>query len=77
MKNGVGSTTLRARLFQNGTEIDAAPTYAYTYTWTRWQNNAMDPNWAGAGISTKTGKEVSIGTLDVDSKTMFKCEVSK
>lgn len=77
LKNGVGSTTLRARLFQNGAEIDSAPTYAYTYTWTRWQNNVMDANWGGVGISTKTGKEVSVGSVDVDSKTTFKCEVSK
>lgn len=77
LKNGAGTSTLRARLFQNGNEIDTAPTYIYTYTWTRWQNNTLDANWAGAGVSTKTGKEISIGPTDVDVKTMFKCEVSK
>lgn len=77
LKNGLGTTTLRARLWQNGVEIDTVAAYAYTYTWTRWQNNAMDANWAGAGVSTKTGKEIVITTADVDSKTMFKCEVSK
>ena len=75
LKNGVGTTTLRARLFQNGAEIDAAPTYAYTYTWSRWQNNAMDASWGTAG--SKTGKEITVGTADVDNKTMFKVEVSK
>ena len=75
LKNGVGTTTLRARLFQNGSEIDAGPTYAYTYTWTRWQNNAQDAAWGTAGI--KLGKEVGIGPADVDTKTMFKVEVSK
>lgn len=77
LKNGAGTSTLRARLFQNGAEIDSAPTYIYTYTWTRWQNNALDANWAGAGVSTKVGKEINIGPTDVDVKTMFKCEVSK
>lgn len=75
LKNGIGTTTLRARLWQNGVEIDTVAAYAYTYTWTRWQNNALDGAWGGTG--SKLGKEVTIGTADVDSKTMFKCEVSK
>ena len=72
LKNGLGSTVLKARLWQNGVEIDTAPTYAYTYSWTRWQDNALDAAWG-----TKTGKEITVGSVDVDSKTMFKCEVSK
>lgn len=75
LKNGVGTMTLTARLWQNGVEIDTVPTYAYTYTWGRWENNALVTTWGTSGY--KTGKTLAIGTDDVNSKTMFKCEVSK
>lgn len=74
LKNGTGTTTLKARLFQNGDEIDTAGT-TYTYTWTRWQNNTMDSTWGTSG--TKVAKSITVGTADVDGKTMFKVEVSK
>lgn len=74
LKNGVGSTTLKARLYQNGEEIDSGGT-GYTYKWSKWQNNAMVPNFGGASNAYKTGKSLSVGSADVDNTTTFKVEV--
>ncbi len=74
LKNGVGSTTLTARLFRNGEEIDTGGT-GYTYKWSKWQNNVMDPNFGGTGQAYKTGKTLSVGSSDVDKVTTFKVEV--
>lgn len=68
LKNGLGSTDLSARLFQNGTEIDLGGT-TYTYKWTKWENNAMDPNFGG------TGKTLTVGNSDVNIKSTFKVTV--
>ncbi|XAG97657.1 tail protein [Enterococcus phage VRE9_4] len=74
LKNGVGSTTLKARLYQNGEEIDSGGT-GYTYKWSKWQNNAMVPNFGGTSNAYKTGKSLSVGSADVDNTTTFKVEV--
>lgn len=74
-KNAQGSSSLTARLFQQGVEIDMAGT-AYTYQWTKWENNIMDANFGGSGVSYKTGKTLSVGGSDVNSTTTFKVEVS-
>lgn len=74
IKNGAGSTTLTARLFRNGEEIDVGGTQ-YNYKWTKWQDNAMVPNFGGTGISFKTGKSLAVGSADVNLKTTFKAEV--
>ena len=73
-KNGVGSTTLNARLFQNGEEIDIAGT-KYTYKWSKWENNTMNPTFGGTGNAYKTGKTLAIGSSDVNGTSTFKCEV--
>lgn len=73
-KNGNGSTTLKARLWQNGNEIDSAGSI-YTYKWTKWVNNAMVSNFGGSGISFKSGKSLSVGSSDVDYTATFKVEV--
>lgn len=73
-KNGDGSTTLKARLIQNGEEIDTAGT-AYIYKWYKWKNNVMDPNFGGTGIAFKTGKTLPVGNADVDVTATFIVEV--
>lgn len=73
-KNGVGSTTLTARLFRNGEEIDAGGT-SYTYKWSKWQGGSMVSNFGGTGNPYKTGKTLSVGSADVDITTTFKVEV--
>ena len=75
IKNGSGSTTLTARVFRNGEEIDTGET-AYTYKWSKWQNNAMNANFGGTGNAYKTGKTLSVGSSDVNAVTTFKVEVS-
>ncbi|PKL28555.1 MAG: hypothetical protein CVV46_06155 [Spirochaetae bacterium HGW-Spirochaetae-2] len=73
-KNGIGTTTLKAKLFQNGAEIDAGGT-GYTYTWTVLNKDGSARNFADASAS-KTGKTISVGTSDVDVKSTFVCTVS-
>jgi len=73
-KNGVGSTTLSAVLFQHGEEIDSGGT-AYTYTWTITDKNG-DARTFDGGASTKTGKSISVSTADVDVKSTITCTVS-
>jgi hypothetical protein len=75
IKNGVGSTTLTARVFQNGEEVDTGGT-GYTYKWSKWQNNVVVGNFGGTGNPYKTGKTLTVGSSDVDKVTTFKVEVS-
>ena len=73
-KNGVGTSTLKAKLFQNGAEIDSAGT-GYTYTWSVLNKDGTARNFADAS-ATKTGKTISVGTADVEVKSTFVCTVS-
>ena len=70
-KNGVGSSTLLCRLFQNGTEVDADGT-GHTY---KWYRRDKDGNALDSGAVFATGKSVAIDGDDVDIKTTFTCEV--
>lgn len=75
-KNGVGSTTLTARLFQAGSEIDSAGT-KYTYKWFKYdKNGTLSPNFGGTGVSHKTGKTLNVGDADVDVKATFSVEIA-
>lgn len=74
-KNGAGSTTLKARLFQAGVEIDSAGT-KYTYKWYKYDKDSeLVPDFGGSGTNYKTGKTLSVGASDVDVKSTFKVEV--
>ena len=67
-KNGQGSTTLTVVCYQAGVEIDSAG--AGTYTWTKYdKDGAVDTSWGTNG--SKTGKTLSVGTDDVDTKATF------
>ncbi len=70
-KNGVGSSTLLCRLFQNGAEVDADGT-GHTY---KWYRRDKDGNALDSGAVFATGKSVAIDGDDVDVKTTFTCEV--
>ena len=66
-KNNQGSTTLIAKLFKGGQEIDVYEPYEYTYTW----RDANDSSWSSPGKTlTVTADEVSF------SRTYI-CDVSK
>jgi len=74
-KQGVGSTTLKAVLNQNGMEVDTAGT-KYTYKWYKYdQNGTKVTAWGGTGIDFKTGKTLAIGGADVDVKATFIVEI--
>lgn len=76
LKNGAGATTLKARLLQNGKEIDDGDGgTAYTYTWYKWENNES-VNFKG-GAASKTGKTLSVGSEEVNSTATFIVEVTK
>lgn len=70
-KNGEGSSTLTAKLFQGGTEVDSDGT-GYTYTWKKYLNDGtLDNDWS------KTGKVISVSSTDVDIKSTFEVTVTK
>jgi hypothetical protein len=73
-KNGVGSSTLTAKLYQAGAEIDSAGT-GHTYTWNIFDQNGTLSTFNG-GASTKTGKSITVGDLDVNVKATFQVTVS-
>ena len=75
-KNGVGSTTLTAKVFQAGAEIDAGGSI-YTYKWYKYNKDAvLDANFGGAGVAFKTGKTLAVGDSDVDIKATFLVDIS-
>jgi len=71
-KNGQGSTTLTAVVYQAGSEIDS--TGDGTYTWTKYnKDGAIDTSWGTSG--KKTGKTLSVSNTDVTTKATFMVEV--
>lgn len=71
-KNGQGSTTLTAVVYQAGSEIDS--TGDGTYTWTKYnKDGAIDTTWGTSG--KKTGKTLSVSNMDVTTKATFMVEV--
>jgi len=73
-KNGVGSTNLTAKLYQNGAEIDSAGS-GYTYTWTITDKDGTARTFADDS-SSKTGKTIAVGTSDVDVKSTITCTIT-
>lgn len=74
-KNGVGATTLKARVFRAGEELDIEGT-KYTYKWFKYDKNGnLDPNFGGSGINFKSGKSLNVGDADVDVKGTFSVEI--
>lgn len=65
-RNNTGETTLTARLFKAGQEIDTVAPYDYTYTWTR----SLDDDWSFVGKSLK------VTANDVDFSRTYICNIS-
>lgn len=63
-KNGIGATTLTARLFQDGAEIDDIAPYQYTYIWTD-------------GTDSWPGKTLDVSAENVNFSRTYVCNVSK
>lgn len=76
-KNSSGSTTLKARLYRKGEELDAdGSSKIYTYKWSkRDKNGTLDANFGGSGNQYKTGKSISVSASDISDKATFFCEV--
>lgn len=77
--NGQGSTVLTARLFRGGVEIDpvaqSGGTQEYTYKWYKYDSSgSLVNNWGGTGVNYKLGKQLTVGSNDVDGKATFRCE---
>ena len=66
-KNNQGSTTLIAKLFKGGKEIDAYEPYEYTYVW----KDANDSSWS------REGKTLTVTANDVNFSRTYVCDVSK
>ena len=76
-KNGRGTTVLRARLFQAGAEVDAAGNSGFVYKWYKYdQNGNLVTNFGGTN-NYKTGKSITVGDGDVDSKATFQVEIER
>ena len=68
-KNGSGSSTLTAVVYQNGREV----TSGLTYSWTKLnQDGSADSTW-----TAMTTKSITIGSADVSTKATFICTVTK
>lgn len=74
-RNGEGSSTLKAVVYQAGYEVDALGT-EYTYKWYKYDKDGnLDPNFGGTGISYKTGKTLNVTKEDVDEKSTFQVTI--
>lgn len=74
-KNGVGSTTLRANVYQGGSEIDVDGSL-YPCKWYKYdKNGSLVTDFGGAGVDYKTGKTLAVGDSDVDVKATFRVEI--
>lgn len=70
IKNNGNDVDVKAVLFRNGEELDAAGTI-YSYTWKLW-------NAAGSSVAkTYTGKSITVARADVTGKGVLMCEVAK
>lgn len=66
-RNNTGSTTLTARLFKAGIEIDQYAPYDYIYTW----SDANDSTWS------YNGKNLVVMAEDVNFSRTYICDISK
>lgn len=75
-KNGIGSTTLSADLFQNGAQL--ASVSGYTFKWYKYDNSGtLVTGFGGTGVDFKTGQTLAVGSADVDVKATFRCVAEK
>ena len=79
--NGTGSTTVGARVWQNGTKIEDETTPAasvkFTYTWTKLDKDGKPQNWSGQTSNVKTGNPITVLAEEVNTKTTLICEIQK
>lgn len=75
-KNGVGSTTLTAKVFRAGVDITANYSAA-NFKWYQYdKDGVINVNFGGTGINFKTGLTLAVGDADVTVKATFMVELS-
>lgn len=79
--NGTGSTTVGARVWQNGEKIEDENTTAasmkFTYTWTKLDKDGKSQNWSGQTSNVKMGNPITVLAEEVSTKTTLICEIQK
>jgi len=74
-KNDTGTSTLTARVYRDGVEIDTGGT-ELTYTWTMADQDGVNVASAGAITFPKTGKTLTVTHDMINVKGTFFCEIS-
>lgn len=74
-KNNTGSTTLTAKVYQDGEEIDSAGTNL-TYTWTMTDKDGEPVTTVGTTTFPKTGKTLNVTHDMIEVKGTFFCSIS-
>lgn len=79
--NGTGSTSLFARVWQRGVQIETESTETasrkFSYTWHKFDKNGTASNFSGTSSPTKTGNPLTVLAADVDTRATFVCEIEK
>lgn len=73
-KNNTGSTTLTAKVYRDGEEVDAAGT-GLTYTWTMTDKDGVAVTTIGATTFPKTGKTLAVTHDMISVKGTFFCSI--
>lgn len=74
-KNGVGSKTIRARVYTSMGEVDTDGT-VYIYKWYSYEEDGtLNNNFGGNGVSYKTGKTITMGSGDFGELTQLVVEI--
>ena len=73
-KNNTGSTTLTAKLYRSGDEVDTQG-IKYQYRWYKRNANGELVSNFGGSSAYKTGKTLTVSSSEVDPKAVFQCEV--
>lgn len=74
--NGQGSTTLNAKVWQNGEAFaDSAADTKFVFSWKKYnKDGTQDTAWGTSGV--KTGKTITVTSAEVDVKATFIVELS-
>ena len=74
--NGQGSTTINAKVWQNGEAFtDSAADTKFVFSWKKYnKDGTQDTAWGTSGV--KTGKTITVTAAEVDVKATFVVELS-
>lgn len=76
-KNGAGESTLIAKIYQAGQEIDINGDI-YLYKWYKYNKlGTLITNWGGTNINYKLGKQIVVKSSEIDEKATFIIEIER